>query len=111
MKINIFKRRHKKTTKWKPEELAIILYMLKRDFDMLTRHLSSFPVGHPLDSVNPAVRKQRNELHDWNYYARTLHYDIGIDIENIDKIINEYFPNLPKYSPEKLDDIGSDEMC
>ena len=107
MKIKLFKRRHKKTSK---QDLAMILYMLKRDFDMLTKHLSSFPVGYPLDSVNPAVREQRNELHDWNHYARTLQYDIGIDIENIDKAINEYIPNLPKCSLERLDDIYSNEM-
>ena len=107
MKIKLFKRRPKKTSK---QDLAMILYMLKRDFDMLTRHLSSFPVGNPLDSINPAVRKQRSELHDWNYYARTLQYDIGIDIENVDKIIKEYFPNLPECSLEKLNELCSDEM-
>lgn len=76
------------------EDIIGILQMTKRDHSLLTKVLNSFPVGHPLDAINPAVKNQRTELWDWNTYARTIHYDVGIDIENLERIMYERIPSL-----------------
>lgn len=76
------------------EDIIGILQMAKRDHSLLTRVLNEFPVGHPSEAINPAVKKQRTELWDWNTYARTIHYDVGIDIENLERIMHERIPSL-----------------
>lgn len=75
-------------------DIPMLIHMLKSDYDMVTEILNRFPVEYPDCAINPAVRKQRQELWEWNSRARTLHYNIGIDIENIEQIMKERIPSL-----------------
>lgn len=86
-------------------DIAGIIRDTKEDFDKLTRILNAMPVNATnIDEVNPAVRKQREELWEWNIIARTTHYDIGIDIENLERIMNQRIPSLKDAEP-------TDWMC
>lgn len=81
-------------------DAAGILRDTKNDFDDLTKVLHAMPVkATNLDEVNPAVRKQREELWEWNAIARTLHYNIGVDIENLERIMNQRIPSLKDAEP------------
>lgn len=81
-------------------DAAGILRDTKKDFDNLTKVLHAMPVkATNLDETNPAVRKQREELWEWNVIARTIHHDIGIDIENLERIMNQRIPSLKDAKP------------
>ena len=81
-------------------DIAGIIRYTKEDFDKLTRILNAMPIAATnIDEVNPAVRKQREELWEWNVIARTIHYDIGIDIENLERIMNQRIPSLKGAEP------------
>ena len=57
-------------------DAAGILRDAKEDFDKLTRILNAMPVkATNIDEVNPAVQNQRQELWEWNWIARTSHFD------------------------------------
>ncbi len=75
-------------------DIPMLIHMLKSDYDKVTRILNRFPVGYPVDAANPAECKQRQELWEWNNRARTLHYDVGIDIEIIERMMKERIPSL-----------------
>lgn len=81
-------------------DIAGIIRDTKEDFNKLTRILNAMPVNTTnIDEVNPAVRKQREELWEWNVIARTIHHDIGIDIENLERIMNQWIPFLKDAKP------------
>ena len=81
-------------------DIAGIIRDTKEDFNKLTRILNVMPVNATnIDEVNPAVRKQREELWEWNVIARTIHHDIGIDIENLERIMNQWIPFLKDAKP------------
>lgn len=81
-------------------DAAGILRDTKKDFDDLTKVLHAMPVkATNLDEVNPAVIKQRKELWEWNWIARTLHYNIGVEIENLERIMNQRIPSLKDTQP------------
>lgn len=81
-------------------DAAGILRNTKKDFDDLTRILHAMPVkATNLDEANPAVRKQREELWEWNMVARTIHHNIGVDIENLERIMNQRIPSLKDAEP------------
>lgn len=81
-------------------DAAGILRNTKKDFDDLTKVLHAMPVkATNLDESNPAVRKQREELWEWNIVARTLHHNIGVDIENLERIMNQRIPSLKDAQP------------
>ena len=81
-------------------DAAGILRNTKKDFDDLTRILHAMPVkATNLDEANPAVRKQRQELWEWNMVARTIHHNIGVDIENLERIMNQRIPSLKDAQP------------
>ena len=71
-------------------DIPMLIHMLKSDYDKETKLLNEFPVGYPGDTINPVVR----ELWEWHSRIRTLHYDTGIDIENIERIMKERIPSL-----------------
>ena len=75
-------------------DIPMLIHMLKSDYDKVTKNLNSFPVGFPNNEVNPVVREQYQELWEWNSRVRTLHYDVGIDIENIERVMKERIPSL-----------------
>lgn len=75
-------------------DIPMLIHMLKSDYDKETELLNRFPVGSPDGTENPVVREQRQELWEWNSRIRTLHYDTGIDIENIERIMKERIPSL-----------------
>lgn len=75
-------------------DIPMLIHMLKSDYDKETKLLNEFPVGSPDSTENPAVREQRQQLWEWNSRIRTLHYDTGIDIENIERIMKERIPSL-----------------
>lgn len=81
-------------------DAAGILRDTKKDFDTLTRILHAMPVkATNLDEANPAVQNQREELWEWNWIARTLHHNIGVDIENLERIMNQRIPSLKDATP------------
>lgn len=81
-------------------DAAGILRDTKKDFDNLTRILHAMPVkATNLDEANPAVIKQREELWEWNAIARILHHNIGVDIENLERIMNQRIPSLKDAQP------------
>lgn len=81
-------------------DAAGILRNTKKDFDDLTRILHAMPVkATNLDEANPAVIKQREELWEWNAIARTIHHNIGVDIENLERIMNQRIPSLKDAEP------------
>lgn len=104
--FKIFRKKHHITTDCETgglipvNDIAGIIRDTKEDFDKLTRILNAMPVNATnIDEVNPAVRKQREELWEWNVIARTIHYDIGIDIENLERIMNQRIPSLKGAEP------------
>lgn len=74
------------------EDIPMLLQQIKSDFDDVTSMLSGFPVGLPEDATNKDERRRRQELWDWNSRVRTLQYNVGVDIENIERIIKERIP-------------------
>lgn len=81
-------------------DAAGILRNTKKDFDDLTKVLHAMPVkATNLDEANPAVIKQREELWEWNMVARTIHHNIGVDIENLERIMNQRIPSLKDAEP------------
>ena len=74
------------------EDIPMLLQQLKSDFDDVTSMLSGFPVGLPEDATNKDERRRRQELWNWNNRVRTLQYNVGVDIENIECIIKERIP-------------------
>lgn len=75
-------------------DIPMLIYTLKSDYDKVTRILNRFPVGYPVDAANPVDYKQRQDLWEWNNKTRTLHYDVGIDIEVIERVMKERIPSL-----------------
>lgn len=71
------------------EDIPELIHELKRDFDEVTSILNGLPVGLPEDTNNYVEQNRRQELWNWVDRARTLHYNVGIDIENIERVINE----------------------
>lgn len=81
-------------------DAAGILRDTKADFDKLTMLLNSMPVrATNLGETNPAVISQREELWEWNHQTRTLHHNIGVDIENLERIMNQRIPSLKDAEP------------
>ena len=75
-------------------DIPMLIHMLKSDYDKVTETLNNFPCPFPASEVDPVVRKQYDELWDWDFRVRTLHYDVGIDIENIERLMKERIPSL-----------------
>lgn len=70
-------------------DIQMLLSDLKRDFDEVTLILNGMPVGLPEDTTDDVERRRRQELWNWVSRARTLNYNVGIDIENVERVINE----------------------
>lgn len=77
-----------------------LLIETKKDYNMLTQILNSMPVRDP-DEVKPKEQQHCQELWDWNVNARTRHYDIGIDIENLERIMCQYIPGFKEIVPKE----------
>lgn len=63
------------------KDIKQIIQCAKIEFDEVTRLLNNMPVTIM-------------ELPDWQIKARTLHYDLGISIENLERIIQERVPEI-----------------
>lgn len=63
------------------KDIKQIIQCTKREFNEVTKLLNDIPV-------------QNKELLNWQIKARTIHYDLGISIENLERIIQERVPEI-----------------
>lgn len=77
-----------------------LLTETKKDYNILTQILNSMPAHNP-DEVKPEERQYYQGLWDWNAKARTRHYDIGIDIENLERVMCEHIPGFNEIVPKE----------
>lgn len=77
-----------------------LLNETKKDFNILTQILNAMPAHKP-DEVKPEEQQRCQELWDWNVRARTRHYDVGIDIENLERIMCQYIPGFKEIVPKE----------
>ncbi len=63
------------------KDIKQIIQCAKREFNEVTKLLNDIPV-------------QNKELLNWQIKARTIHYDLGISIENLERIIQERVPEI-----------------
>lgn len=63
------------------EDIKQIIQCAKREFDEVTMLLNNMPMYNI-------------ELPDWQIKVRTIHYDLGISIENLERIIQERVPEI-----------------
>jgi hypothetical protein len=77
-----------------------LLRETKKDYNILTQILNSMPVCQP-DVASPEDRESCAAIWEWNVKARTRHYDIGIDIENLERVMCEHIPGFKDIMPRE----------
>lgn len=78
-------------------DIAGIIRDTKNDFNKLTMTLNA--MQDVMENADPAVKQQYEYLLKKTITARTIHYDVGIDIENLERIMHQRIPSLKDAKP------------